>query len=169
MLTHFVLLPGLYLVFVEVDRLRVIAEPAVAVLTIQQNGRNLVRLPQLEFALNLAPHCAKSGQRESLSITIADTRTTLAGEELQAAATVDVTMRVPASQLAPFALREFCVDPVSEGESILLTSALTAQASLRCARAEEQSIVFAAEPLDIRVQCIASAVGSDLDRSVNRP
>ena len=31
MLTHFILLPGLYLVFVEVDRLRISAEPAVAV------------------------------------------------------------------------------------------------------------------------------------------
>ena len=157
MLTHFILLPGLYLVFVEADRLRISAEPAVAVLTVQQSGRNLVHLPELEFALSLSPHCAESGQRESLSVTIADTRTTVRGEELQATTTVDVTMRVSANQLAPFALREFCVDPVSEGESILLTSALTAQASLRCARVEEQSIVFAAEPLDIRVDCIASA------------
>ncbi len=157
MLTHFILLPGLYLVFVEVDRLRISAEPAVAVLAVQQSGRNLVQLPELEFALSLSPHCAESGERESLSITIADTRTTLRGEELQAATTVDVTLRVSASQLAPFALQEFCVDPVSEGESILLASALTAQASLRCARAEKQSIVFAAEPLDIRVDCIASA------------
>lgn len=157
MLTHFILLPGLYLVFVEVDRLRISAEPAVAVLTVQQGGRNLVNLPELEFALSLSPHCAESGQRESLSITIADTRTTLNGEALQAATTIDVSIRVSASQLAPFALREFCVDPVSEGESILLTSALTAQASLRCARAEKRSIVFAAEPLDIRVDCVASA------------
>ena len=157
MLTHFILLPGLYLVFVEVDRLRISAEPAVAVLAVQQSGRNLVQLPELEFALSLSPHCAESGERESLSITIADTRTTLRGEELQAATTVDVTLRVSASQLAPFALQEFCVDPVSQGESILLASALTAQASLRCTRAEKQSIVFAAEPLDIRVDCIASA------------
>lgn len=157
MLTHFILLPGLYLVFVEVDRLRISAEPAVAVLTVQQSGRNLVNLPELEFALSLSPHCAESGQRESLSITIADTRTTLNGEALQAATTIDVSIRVSASQLAPFALREFCVDPVSAGESILLTSALTAQASLRCARGEKRSIVFAAEPLDIRVDCVASA------------
>lgn len=156
MLTHFILLPGLYLVFVEVDRLRISAEPAVAVLAVQQGGRNLVHLPELEFVLSLSPHCAESGQPESLSVTIADTRTTVRGEELQAMTTVDVTMRVSAAQLAPFALREFCVDPAAEGESILLTSALTAQASLRCARVEEQSIVFAAEPLDIRVDCIAA-------------
>lgn len=157
MLTHFVLLPGLYLVFVEVDRLRISAEPAVAVLTVQQSGRNLVQLPELEFALSLSPHCAENGQPESLSVTIADTRTAVGGEALQGVTTVDVNMRVSASQLAPFALREFCVDPLVEGESILLTSALTAHASLRCARAEKQSIVFAAEPLDIRVNCLAAA------------
>lgn len=159
MLTPSILLPGLYFVFVEVDRLQISAEPAVAVLSAQQGGRNLVQLPELEFALSLSPHCAESGRRESLSITIADTRTTLRGDELQAATTLDVTMRVSPSQLAPFALREFCVDPVSEGESILLRSALTVQASLRCARVEKQSIVFAVEPLDIRLDCIAPAAG----------
>ena len=157
MLTHFILLPGLYFVFVDVDRLRMTAEPAMAVLTVQRSGRNLVHLPELEFALSVSPHCGDSGRRESLSVTIADTRTTLGGEALQGAKTIDVSMRVSASQLAPFALREFCVDPVAEGESIVLRSALTAHASLRCARSEQQSIVFATAPLDIRVDCIATA------------
>lgn len=161
MLTHFLLLPSLYFVFTDVDRLRVRAEPAVAVLTMQQGGRTLVKLPPLEFRLNLAPHCAAGGRAESLSITIADTRRTLRGEELQSGTLVDLSMRVSASQLAPFALREFCVDPASEGESLMLTAALAAQASLRCKRAEEQSVVFAAEALDIRVDCMRSAAETE--------
>ena len=40
------LLTGLYFVLTDVDRLRVHPEPAVAVLTLQQAGRNLVRLPE---------------------------------------------------------------------------------------------------------------------------
>jgi hypothetical protein len=54
MLTHFILLPGLYFVFTEVDRLRIHAEPAVAVLAMQQGGRNLVRLPDIEFPLGIS-------------------------------------------------------------------------------------------------------------------
>jgi hypothetical protein len=156
MLTHFILLPGLYFVFTEVDRLRIHAEPAVAVLAMQQGGRNLVRLPDIEFPLGISIYCANSGQPESLSITIADTHRTLRAEELQAAKTVDVAMRIPARQIAPLALQEFCIDTSSEGESVFITAALAVQASLRCSRGEEQSIVFAAAPLDIRVDCIRS-------------
>ena len=161
MLTHFLLLPGLYFVFTDVDRLSIDAEPAVAVLTIQQGGRTLVNLPPLEFRLSISPHCAEGGRPESLSITIADTQKTLRGEELQSETSLDLSMRVSASQLAPFALQEFCVDPAAEGESLMLTAALAAQVSLRCARAEKQSIVFAAEPLDIRVDCIRSAAEAE--------
>ena len=161
MLTHFLLLPGLYFVFTDVDRLRIQAEPAVAVLTIQERGRTLVQLPPLEFRLSISAHCAEGGRPESLSITIADTQKTLRGEELQSETSLDLSMRVSASQLAPFALREFCVDPTAEGESLMLTAALAAQVSLRCARAEEQSIVFAAKPLDIRVDCIRSAAEAE--------
>lgn len=161
MLTHFLLLPGLYFVFTDVDRLRIQAEPAVAVLTIQERGRTLVQLPPLEFRLSISPHCAESGRPESLSITIADTQRTLRGEDLQSGTSLDLAIRVSANQLAPFALQEFCVDPAAEGESLMLTAALAAQVSLRCARAEQQSIVFAAEPLDIRVDCIRSAAEAE--------
>ena len=161
MLTHLILLPGLYFVFTDVDRLRIDAEPAVAVLTMQPGGRVLVNLPDLEFPLSISPHCAEGGQPESLSITIADTQRTLRREDLQSAASIDVSMRVSANQLAPFALRGFCVDPTSEGRSMLLTAALAAQVSLRCTRDEQQSIVFAAEPLDIRVDCLGSAATAE--------
>ena len=164
MLTHFILLPGLYFVFAEVDRVHVHAEPAVAVLTMQQGGRTLVSLPELEFQLSISPHCAASGRPESLSITIADTQKTLRGEDLQSAAPIDLSMRVSASQLAPFALQEFCVDLASEGESLVLTAALAAQVSLRCMRAETQSIVFAAQPLDIRLECKPSAAEAEPER-----
>jgi hypothetical protein len=157
MLTQLILLPGLYFVFTEIDRLRVHAEPAVAILTLQQDGRELVRLPDIEFRLGIAMHCADGGQPGSLSVTVADTQTTVRAEELDGSRTVDVAIRIPASQLAPLALHGFCTDPASEGESKLLRSALAAQASLRCVRGENQSIVFAAEALDIRVDCIRGA------------
>ena len=156
MLSHILVLPALYFVFTEVDRLSVEAAPAVAVVALHEGGRKLVQLPELEFVLSVSTRCAANGLPESLSITIADTRESLRGDALQAATTVDVPVRVSANQLAPFALQEFCTDPASEGDSITLSSALTAQASLRCARDEQQTIVFAAEPLDVLVYCMRS-------------
>lgn len=161
MLSHLLVLPALYFVFTEVDRLNVDAEPAVAVIALQEGGRKLVQLPELEFLLSVSPRCAANGRPESVSITIADTRETLRGEALQTSTTVDVPVRVAANQLAPFTLREFCLDPAAAGDSITLSSALTAHTSLRCARGEQQSIVFAAEPLDIRVDCIRSAAAAE--------
>lgn len=157
MLTYFMLLPGLYFVFADIDRIQVDAETAVAVLEVQQAGRSLVRLPDIGFRLGIAAYCANGGQPESMSITIADTRRTLRTEDLKGIGTIDISMSIPARQIAPLALQEFCVDPASEGDSVLVTSALAVQASLRCSRGEDQSIVFAAEPLDIRVDCIRSA------------
>ena len=157
MLTYSFLLPGLYFVFADIDMLQVDAEPAVAILAVQQGGRSLVHLPDIEFRLGIAAYCANGGQPESLSVTVADTQRTLRAEDLQDTGTIDISMRVPARQIAPLALQEFCVDPASEGNSVLVTSALAVQVSLRCSRGNDQSIVFAAEPLDIRVDCIRSA------------
>ena len=157
MFSQILVLPALYFVFTEVDRLSVAAEPAVAVIGVHEGGRKLVQLPALEFVLSLSPRCAGNGRPESLSITIADSRETLRGEALQEASTIAVPVRVSANQLAPFALRDFCTDPAAEGNSLTLSSALTAQASLRCVRGEQQTMVFAAEPLDIRVDCLRSA------------
>lgn len=162
MLSQLLLMPGLYFVFTEMDRLLVEAEPAVAVIPVQQSGRRLVHMPELEFLLRVSPHCANGGQPESVSVTIADTRKTLRGDALQADGSIELSINVSADQLAPFALQEFCIGPESEGESILLTSALTAHASLRCAREREPSIVFAVEPLDIRADCIRSAVETEI-------
>jgi hypothetical protein len=157
MLNYSFLLPGLYFVFADIDMLQVDAEPAVAVLAVQQDRRSLMHLPDIGFRLGIAAYCANGGQPESLSITIADTKRTLRAEDLQGIRTIDISMRVPARQIAPIALQEFCVDRASEGDSVLVTSALAVQASLRCSRGDDQSIVFAAEPLDIRVDCIRSA------------
>jgi hypothetical protein len=162
MLSQLLLMPGLYFVFTEMDRLIVDAEPAIAVIPVQQGGRTLVHLPELEFLLTVSSHCANGGLPESVSVTIADTRRTLRGDALPEDGSIDISVVVAANQLAPFALQEFCIGPESEGESVLLKSALTAHASLRCAREREPSIVFAVEPLDIRADCIRSAAETEL-------
>ncbi len=154
---HFFLLPAYYFVVADIDRLSVRAEPAVVTITQQAGGRRLIRLPELKFDLHIRTHCARGGLPESVSISVADTNRTIRGEELRAASSFETSVLVSSRQLAPLALQEFCVAGDSAQQSLLVTTALTAHVSLRCAREEEQTIVYDAKSLDIRINCKIAA------------
>jgi len=155
MLKLSILLPALYFLSGDTDRIVVEAGHALAAIPVQAHGRNLLNLPELEFPLSISAHCANGGQPDSISIAVADTRKTIRGQDLLATPPIQTTVRVAARQIAPLALREFCVEGSPAGESRLLASALTAQISLRCIRGEQQSIVFDAAPLDVELSCVA--------------
>jgi hypothetical protein len=153
MLTHFFLLPAYYFVVADVDRLIVTSEPAVASISHQSGSRNLIRLPELEFPLRISAQCGTGRVPESVSISIADTGTTISGEDLPVAAALETSVRVASGQIAPIAIQGFCVaDTVSDRE-LLVATALTAQVSLRCASDDEQTIVFRAQALDVLLSC----------------
>jgi len=155
MLKPLILLPVLYFLSGDTDRIVVEADHAVVAIPLQAHGRNLLHLPELEFLISISAHCADGGQPDSISIAVADTRKTIRGPDLLAAAPIQTSLRIAARQIAPLALQEFCVEGGPAEESRLLTSALTAQVSLRCIRGEQQSIVFDAAPLDVELSCVA--------------
>lgn len=145
--------PVFYFVVADTDRLKVESDPATVNIARQEDGRQLVRLPKLEFPLRVNAHCGRGGELQSLSISVADTRQTIAGEDYPANEVLATTVTVSPRQIAPIAVEEFCVVGEPAGASRLLETALTAQISLRCALDESQSVVFAAEPLDVRLVC----------------
>ena len=149
----FFLSPVFYLVVADADRLDVDSDPATVNIVRQESGRQLIRLPKLDFPLRVDAHCGRGGELQSLSISVADTRQTISGEDYPADDTFTTTVSVSPRQIAPIAVEEFCTDGYPSGESRLLETALIAQVSLRCALEESQSVVFAAEPLDVRLVC----------------
>ena len=149
----FFLSPVFYLVVTDADRLNVDSDPAIVNIVRQDDGRQLIRLPQLEFPLRISAHCGRGGVLQSLSISVADTRQTISGEDYPADDTFATTVSVSPRQIAPIAVEEFCTVDYPVGESRLLETALTAQISLRCALEEAQSVIFAAEPLDVKLVC----------------
>lgn len=153
MSTQLFLLPALYFVAADADRLAVRADPAPAAIPAQANGRRLLQLPDLEFRLRITTRCTAGRRAESLSISIADTRKTLSGDSLPPATEIETSMRIEARQLAPLALRSFCVAGGDSGRTLLVPAALTAQASLRCADDDTESIVYASESLDVSIRC----------------
>lgn len=156
MLSHFFLLPVFYFIVADVDRLVVNSEPAVASISPQSGSRKLVRLPDLEFSLRISAQCGAGRVPESVSISIADTGTTINGEDLPEAAALETSVRVASQQIAPIALQGYCVADTGVDQALLVTTALTAQVSLRCVKDDQSTIIFRAQALDVLLSCETS-------------
>ena len=129
----FLITPVFYFLIADLDRLEVESDPATAIIARQDDGRQLIRLPRLEFPLRVDAYCGGGGELQSLSISVADSRQTIAGADYPANDVFATTVSVSPRQIAPIAVQEFCVAAVPAGESRLLETALIAQVSLRCA------------------------------------
>ena len=112
----------------------------------------LVNLPAIEFGLRAAIRC--KGEAVSLTLSVADTFRTLSREELAGKRAAEVTLTVPAMQIALAASSLFCVagDNNSTNE-LLVPGFATAHASLQCERAEIRSVHYASAPLKVRIRC----------------
>ncbi|MDJ0813790.1 MAG: hypothetical protein QNJ23_08675 [Woeseiaceae bacterium] len=143
----------------DTARLTIEAAPARATIQPLPEGRRLVRLPALEYEFGIHADCGTDAEATSVSISVADTRATLAGDQLRPEDPIAAVIRLPARQLAPVAIDDFCREaPDDAGENQLLVSdAATAQISLRCADATGESITYASRSLDVTLECAAPA------------
>jgi len=156
MLTQIILIPVYYFIVADVDRVFVHAEPAVASITPHSGSRKLIRLPELEFPLRISVQCAAGRTPESISISVADTHRNFSGEDLPVSATLETSVRISPRQIAPIAMRDFCVAASESRPSLLVTTALTAQISLRCVKNGQRSIAFQSKALDVMLNCETS-------------
>jgi hypothetical protein len=157
MLTQLLLLPALYLVVADVDRLIIETSPAIASVMPLDGDRKLLRLPDLEFPVRVVARCGSGRTPESISISIADTRVSFGREVLSDDAVLETSVLVSSRQMAPVAVEGFCTSVSGPSESLLLSTALTAQISLLCVRDDDQSIAFRARTLDVLVNCAQEA------------
>lgn len=138
------------------DNLILGARDTTAVVQPRSARLRIIDLPDLEFALRAMLQCA--GQPVSLTFSIADTLTTLGGEELQDQRTAEATLTVPAQQIALAASKRFCVAGDDEsGDELLVPGLATAHASLHCSDGGRLSAHFASAPLNLRLSCERAA------------
>lgn len=136
-------------------RLVVEVPPAAASIQPLPAGR-LLRLPTLEFEFAIHASCGPDQAVASVSISVADTRKTLSGAEFEDAAVVNTTIGLPARQISPIVVDDFCPDTQGENSNLLIRGAVTAQVSLRCASADGDSITYASQSLDVTLVCDAN-------------
>ena len=143
------------------DSLSIAADAPAVPLAPRSPGRNFVRLPTLEYTFEIHTYCSASRSPESLSLNVADTRKSLSGEQIVSDGPTEISMQIPASQLAPLAIEDFCVlDTVENGDSsgmpasqITIPAALSAQVSLLCESDEDKVITYASRALDVSLVC----------------
>ena len=132
-------------------------------------GRNYVRLPTLEFTFEIAANCSVLFSPQSVSLNIADSRETISiDESAGSAADVQLSLNVPAKQLAPLVIENFCVAPLTDDNqdgagkhdfsndgNMIVRSVFSAQAALLCVHEDKQEMVYQSSPLDITLVCTA--------------
>ena len=135
------------------NELTVQALEAVAQITPHAKGQRQIVVPKLSFTLRTRFACRGNRTPESLSIGIADTlyRHVPAAGERSLLASVDV----PAGQLAPINIGDFCVAGRNRvAGDLLLPGVATAQVSLRCDVSAPPVLQVTSVPLPLRVKCM---------------
>lgn len=118
-----------------------------------------LQLPDLEYQFRIDAVCRDDLSPASLSLAVADTRRTFNAEQIVAGALNDVRLVVPAVQLAPVVIANFCVaegdaeHPVASISSLTVHAALSAQASLLCIGDTDRSMKYASANLDVKLIC----------------
>ena len=142
------------------DTLLVTADTPLVPLLPRNPGRNFVRLPTLEYKFEIRAHCSDSRSPALLSLNVADTRKSLPAGQIISDGPTEIRLRIPASQIAPIVIEDFCVVQLEEvGDSsaaptqITIPAALSAQASLLCEGDEDKAMTYVSRPLDVLLVC----------------
>lgn len=151
-------------------RLELAVEPPVIVVPATAPGRRFIDLPALEYRFEVQAACTGSRTPRALSINVADSRVALSGAALGERAGAELILNVPARQLAPIAVDDFCVaarEGTAAGDeavsatfapSRLLTvpDVVSAQASLVCGDEQGSDISYVTKPLAVTLACAAA-------------
>jgi hypothetical protein len=120
-------------------------------------GINFIRLPSLGYRFSVDARCTGGRQPQLISLSIADTRVSVPTADLAQDGPIEVEMTVPADQIGPIPLNEFCVSDDSNSTlpqtSLTIPSVLSAQASLLCAGESGSEMSYASASLDVELSC----------------
>ena len=112
-----------------------------------------IDLPAIKFALRAAIQC--KGEPVSVTLSVADTFTTIGGDALRDQRAAEATVEVPAGQLALAKNEAFCIaGDAATSDEMLLAGFTTVHASLRCATDDNESLHFASAPLQVKLNCV---------------
>jgi len=127
-------------------------------------GKNLIRLPSLVYSFSLRAECPDDHVPESLLVNVADTRKSFGTAEIVAGELLALELHIPAAQIAPVGVEDFCAIPIAADGStdvvvsgqraqLTLYDVLSAQASLMCANDSGSTITYVSQALHVILIC----------------
>jgi len=124
-------------------------------ITQRSNDRKAIVLPDLQYEIRVEAVCAAGFLPESIMLSVADTRKRVAAADLDSRPDASISLRIPAKQIPPLSVAEFCLESDEGGEQNGLTvrGVLSAQVSLLCTADIERKITYASHSLDINLAC----------------
>ena len=137
---------------VESGTLVVNADTPIVEIGARPPGRNFMRLPSLSYKFELMSNCAAGLTPQAISLSIADTRKSLAPDSITHDSSTLISLRIPASQIGPIAVEGFCVT-ANEQESLRIQAVLSVQAALLCGNDADSRMVYASKSLDVTLSC----------------
>ena len=140
--------------------LTIVANTPVVSISPRQPNRKFVRLPALEYAFEIRADCLRNRKPTSFLVSVADTRKSLGAADFSSGSPVEITLRIPATQIGPIAIENFChvadeneaSDDITTDE-ITISAALSAHASLRCESESGHDVIYVSQPLDVSLTC----------------
>lgn len=145
------------------NKLLMTADTPVVNIERRSQEQNFLRLPALQYGFTLKSACVDGLKPVSIQLSVADTRKTLRGSDFQGDENgdtdIELTLSIPQEQIAPVAIKGFCVLPDEDlavhdaRNEITIPAALSAQASLRCASESDEQIVYVSSALDVTLNC----------------
>lgn len=120
----------------------------------REQGPQHVSLPSLEFSLLATIACPSGTRAESVMVSISDTNKRFGPDDIGDKAALDVRVSVPANQIAPVTVADFCTTGgAGDAKDLLLPGIATAQVSLRCHSENESFVYFRSAVLPVRLEC----------------
>ena len=142
---------GVLNVNADVPNVAVSARPA---------GRDFISLPTLRYVFEITQRCRSGFEPASLSLSVADTRRSVTPDALSAPAPIALEMTIPAGQIGPIAIADFCVAQadaavLTQGpvETLRIPAVLSLQAALLCAAETDSHMLYASSSLDVTLNC----------------
>lgn len=133
------------------------ANEASVQLAPRERGPQQISLPSLEFSLVASLACPSGTDVQSVTASIADTHKRFEPDEIADKTAFDVRISVPASQVAPVSVDDFCITGGSDNEKgLLVPGVATAQISLRCRSEDKSSVYFTSAVLPLRLHCVTN-------------
>jgi hypothetical protein len=139
----------------DVDALTVQVTESTARLEPGDANQREIRLPALDVVIVASIECPANSEAFSLTVSVSDTHQHYGPEVLADASSLEAAFSVPARQLAPVVISEFCIKGApADDQGLKLDGVATAQLSMRCRDENDlASVHFASAAIPVRLYC----------------